>query len=119
MRCEGGYPSCLNCTKIGESCRYSEQDSTTTRLRNALNRSEQQTENLRRELETLLALDPEECQSKLRMIVGQSTNERVEVSAGGAEQYAPIPRESMNSSPRTVLPASDDALDDGRDEEVC
>lgn len=119
VRCEGGYPSCANCTKIGENCRYSEQDSTTTRLQNALSRSEQRAEEFNQELRKLLLLDPEECQSTLRTIVGQGAYEQVEPIAEGAERYAAISQQSANYVPPVCVHSSDDVLNDGRDEEVC
>lgn len=118
MRCEGGYPSCVNCNKIGEKCRYSEQDSTITRLQNALNRSEQQAEKLRQELQSLLVLDPEKCQSSLRTIVERNTHQQTEDVSEGAERHATTSREPTYNSAQTGLRGSDDALDDGRDEEV-
>lgn len=68
VRCDGGRPTCAKCMRINERCVYNAHDATVTRLQNALVTSEQRLQQLERELQGLLLLEPAQCREALRSV---------------------------------------------------
>lgn len=93
VRCDGRRPNCANCVRLDERCVYSIQDSSITRLQNALTKSEQRLKTLEQRLRSLLTLEPKRCQDTLRDILASSED---------AHPHTPqIPSNNANHSDTT------------------
>lgn len=128
VRCDGGKPNCANCAKFSEQCTYNEHSSTTTRLQNALSKTEQRLENLVQDLQGFLSLEPTQCQEQLRSTVARLHHGTSSVEAQSPSDVALASPRGTDTTFATVSRGIDyhnnpnhDArtLDDGQGEEVC